>query len=242
MAPLLDAIDPETIPLFRGLTPTEQRQLHELLGVRTFPAGADILTAEQPGDVAYILLAGTVKVQIDGPDGTPVILAILRAGEVVGEMSLVDRLGRSATVVAMEPITVAWLTHTDFWHCLRSMPTMSFNLASILSRRLRLANTHVVALATLDVEGRLADQLLALADAYGEGTPDGGCRIPFRLTQGDLAALVGASRVRVNQILVSWKHNDFLTVDGRHIVTLRDRRALVAMAPGLRAEPPRCGV
>src|SRR5919107_2773236 len=226
MAPLLDAIDLETIPLFRGLSPTERRQLDELLGVRTFPTGADILTAEQPGDVAYILVDGTVKVQIDGPDGTPVILAILRAGEVVGEMSLVDRLGRSATVVAMERTTLAWLTHTDFWSCLRTMPTMTFNLAGIHSRRLRLANAHVVALATLSIEGRLADQLLTLGAEYGEATADGRCRIPFRLTQGDLAALVGASRVRVNQILVSWKHKELLTVDGRHVVTLLNRRAL----------------
>ena len=105
---------------------------------RTFPAGTDILTAEEPGDVAYIVLDGTVKVQVDRPDGTAVILAILRAGEVVGEMSLVDSLGRSATVVAMEQTTLAWLTHTDFWTCLRSMPTMAYNLAGILSRRLRL--------------------------------------------------------------------------------------------------------
>jgi CRP/FNR family transcriptional regulator, cyclic AMP receptor protein len=239
MPPLLDPVDLETIPLFRGLTSTERRQLHDLLGVSTFPAGADILTAEQPGDVAYIVLDGTVKVQIDRPDGTAVILAILRAGEVAGEMSLVDRLARSATVVAMEQTTVAWLTQTDFWNCMRSMPTMTFNLAGILSRRLRLSNAHVVGLATLDVEGRLADQLLALSEECGEATPNGGCRIPFRLTQGDLAALVGASRVRVNQILVSWKQRDLLTVDGRHFVTLLDRRALAEMVPGLRAESPR---
>jgi CRP/FNR family cyclic AMP-dependent transcriptional regulator len=237
MAPLLDAVDLETIPLFRGLTPSEQRHLHNLLGVRTFPPGTDILTAEEPGDVAYIVLDGTVKVQIDRPDGTAVIIAILRAGEVVGEMSLVDSLGRSATVVAMEQTTLAWLTHADFWTCLRSMPTMAFNLAGILSRRLRLSNAHVAALATLDIEGRLADQLLALCEEYGEATPDGGCRIPFRLTQGDLAALVGASRVRVNQILVRWKHNNLLTVDGHHVVTLRNRRALAETTPGLRGEP-----
>jgi CRP/FNR family cyclic AMP-dependent transcriptional regulator len=168
MTPLLDAADLETIPLFRGLTPSEQRHLHDLLGVRTFPAGTDILTAEEPGDVAYIVLDGTVKVQVDRPDGTAVILAILRAGEVVGEMSLVDSLGRSATVVAMEQTTLAWLTHTDFWSCLRSIPTMTFNLAGILSRRLRLSNAHVAALATLDIEGRLADQLLALGEEYGD--------------------------------------------------------------------------
>ena len=242
MTPLLDAGDLETVPLFRGLTPSEQRHLHDLLGVRTFPAGTDVLTAEEPGDVAYIVLDGTVKVQLDRPDGTAAILAILRAGEVVGEMSLIDQLGRSATVVAMEPTTLAWLTHADFWSCLRSIPTMTFNLAGILSRRLRLSNGHVAALATLDIEGRLADQLLALGEEYGEATPDGGCRIPFRLTQGDLAALVGASRVRVNQILVRWKHDNLLTVDARHIVTLLDRRALAEITPGLRAEPSRCEV
>jgi len=118
------------------------------------------------------------------------------------------------------------------------MPTMTYNLAGIHSWRLRLSNSHVVALATLDIEGRLAYQLLALSDEYGEATPDGGCRIPFRLTQGDLAALVGASRVRVNQILVSWKQKGFLTVDGRHVVTLLNRDALAEMVPGLRAEPP----
>jgi len=237
VTPLLDAAALETIPLFRGLTAAEQRQLLDLLGVSTFAAGVHILTAEEPGDVVYIVLAGTVKVQVDRSDGTSVILAMLRAGEVAGEMSLLDRLGRSATVVAMEQSTLAWFTNTDFWRCLHSMPTMAFNLAGIHSRRLRLSNSHVVALATLDIEGRLADQLLALADEYGEATAHGGCRIPFRLTQGDLAALVGASRVRVNQILVSWKQKEVLTVDGRHVVTLRNRRALDEMAPDLRAEP-----
>jgi CRP/FNR family transcriptional regulator, cyclic AMP receptor protein len=242
MTPVLDAAALETFPLFRGLTATEQRHLLDLLGVRTFPAGVDILRAEQPGDVAYIVLEGTVKVQVDRPDGTAVILAILRAGEVAGEMSLIDHLGRSATVVAMEPTTLAWLTHTDFWNCLRSMPTMTFNLAGILSRRLRLANAHLAALATMDIEHRLADQLLSLAEEYGEEAPGGGCRIPFRLTQGDLAALVGASRVRVNQILVGWKHEQLLTVDGRHVVTLRNRRALAEMVPGHPAESPRVEV
>lgn len=236
MAPLANTLALDTIPLFHGLTSAEQRQLHELLGVKTYPAGASILTAEQPGDVAYIVLTGTVKVQVDRPDGTPVILAILRAGEVAGEMSLVDRLGRSATVVAMERSTLAWLTRSAFWSCLRSMPTMTFNLAGIHSRRLRLANAHIVALATLGIEARLAHQLLTLVEEYGEEAPGGGRRIPFRLTQTDLAALVGASRVRVNQILVAWKRDGYLSVDRRHVITLRDRRALGELAPDVRAD------
>ena len=236
MAPLPDAIALEAIPLFRGLTPGEQQHLRDLLGVKTFPAGASIVTAEQQGDIAYIVLDGTVKVQVDRPDGTAVILAILRSGEIAGEMSLVDRLGRSATVVAIEQSTLAWMTRTALWHCLRAMPTMTFNLAAIHSRRLRHANAHVVALATLDIEARLADQLLAMAEEYGEATTDGACLIPFRLTQGDLAALVGASRVRVNQILVDWKRAGYLAVDRHQVITLRDRAALASLAPGLRTD------
>ena len=65
--------------------------------------------------------------------------------------AIIDRFGRSAAVVAMEHTTLAWLTNADFWNCLRSMPALAFNLAGILSRRLRLSNAHVVALATLDL-------------------------------------------------------------------------------------------
>ena len=238
MAPLLDAVDFETIPLFRGLTAAQQRHLHDLLGVSSFPMGAQIVTAEEPGEVAYVVLDGTVKVQVHHPDGTAVILAILRTGEIAGEMSLIDRSGRSATVVAMEHTTLAWLTKADFWNCLRSMPAMAFNLAAIHSRRLRLSNAHVVALATLDIEGRLADQLLALGEEYGEAGANDQCRIPFRLTQGDLAALVGASRVRVNQIMVNWKHHNVLAVDEQHVVTLINRQALTKLVSSLRTEAP----
>ena len=71
------------------------------------------------------------------------------------------------------------------------------NLAEVLSRRLRLTSAHLLSLAALDVPGRVASQLLALAREYGERTPEG-TRIAMRLTQTDLASLVGASRVRVN--------------------------------------------
>jgi CRP/FNR family cyclic AMP-dependent transcriptional regulator len=70
--------------------------------------------------------------------------------------------------------------------------------------------------------------LLALADAHGETLPDGDVRIPLRLTQGDLAGLVGATRVRVNEVLVGFKRRNYLSVDGRHRVTVHDRDALAA--------------
>jgi CRP/FNR family cyclic AMP-dependent transcriptional regulator len=80
----------------------------------------------------------------------------------------------------------------------------------------------------LDVHGRVARQLLALADAHGERDANGRVTIPLRLTQGDLANLVGATRVRVNEVLVGFKRRKYLSEDARHRVTILDRDALAA--------------
>lgn len=218
-----------SIDLFRGLTESERAQLQTLLRRRTLPSGAMIMDAEQPGDVLYVIVDGAVKVHLDQADGTEVILAILGPGEVVGEISVVDSLGRSASVVTMDETTLYWMDRAAFWACMRTMPTMVVNLVTIMARRLRLANERIQALSTLDVYGRVARYLLALSREYGEVMPEGGgTRIPVRLTQSNLAGLVGASRVRVNQVLQTYKRRNWISVDGRLRTTIHAPEALAA--------------
>ena len=149
-------------------------------------------------------------------------------GDVVGELSLADRGGRSADVVALEPTTLLWIDRGSFDQLRRDIPEVTENLIRLMARRLRVANSQLLAMATLDVHGRVARQLLLLADVYGEKLPNGDVRIPLRLTQGDLAGLVGATRVRVNEVLVGYKKRGYLSVDGRYRVTIHDRDALAA--------------
>jgi CRP-like cAMP-binding protein len=216
-------------PLFKGLTDEELAELQRFLHPRTVAAGADILLEEQPGEVAYILLSGSVKIHLQQRDGSEVILAVLRAGEVVGEMSLVDTLGRSATVETLEPTRLLWMDRESFWRCLRTMPAMTYNLVELLSRRLRLADTHIEALASLSVPARIARHLLALAREYGEPA-DAGVTIPIPLIQSDLAAMVGASRASVNQALGSLRRRGILRTDGAHRITVLDLDALAHRA------------
>ena len=226
MAAVADPQDLAEVALFRNLPPTELATLNALLRQQVFAGGTAIMTEEQPGDVVYVILDGTVRVYVQDADGTQVILAILAPGEIVGEMSVVDSLGRSATVVSQEDCRLLWLDRGSFWERLRAVPTMAYNLAEILSRRLRLANARIESLATLDVYGRVARQVLAFAHEYGEPAPGGDTLIPLRLTQGDLAGLVGASRVRVNQVLVAYKRRRYLSTDRRHRITVHDAAAL----------------
>ena len=217
------------IALFEGLPRSELSRLLEHLHERPFPAGANVLIAEQPGEAVYVILSGSVKVHVLRPDGTEVVLAVLGAGEVLGEMSAADSLGRSASVVTLEETNLLWMDRRTFSASVATSTILSRNLGEVLSRRVRLANARLISLASLDVPGRVASQLLSLAREYGQETPEG-TRIPMRLTQADLAALVGASRVSVNQALGQFRRRGAISVakDGR--VSIHDDDALARRA------------
>jgi CRP-like cAMP-binding protein len=178
----------------------------------------------------YVLLEGSVKVELLRPEGTEVIRAVLGPGEVVGEMSLADSLGRSAGVKTLEETTLLCMDRVTFLTSVEEAPALARNLANLLSRRLRLANAHVRSLAALDVPGRVAAQLLALAKEYGEPSPEGGTLIPLPLTQSDLAALVGASRVRVNQAMTFFKRRGWISVGADHRIIVHDLDSLAHRA------------
>ena len=216
------------LALFTGLSPAELGRVNDALGRTKFPAGATVMTVTQPGEIAYIVLEGTLKVGVVQADGRELTLALLGPGELVGELAVADRSGRSANVEALEPATLLWLDRAALTTLRRELPAVTENLLALMARRLRLANARLQAMAMLDVHGRVAFQLLALADAYGETLPSGRTQIPLRLTQGELASLVGATRVRVNEVLVGFKRRKVLEVDARHRVTILDRDELAA--------------
>jgi len=213
-------------PLFAGLSFEELSRLAALMHQRSFPARSSVMTSGQPGEAVYVILEGSVKVSTIRPDSTEVIFAVLGVGEVVGEMSLADSLGRSADVVTLEESTFLWMDPGAFRAKVEEFPAIGTNLTQVLSRRLRLANTHSRILSALDVPGRVAAQILALAREYGAPSPGGGTFIPIPLTQSDLAALIGGSRVRVNQALGYFRRHDTISVDPQHRITVLDEEVL----------------
>jgi len=221
LAAVVDPTALTEIPLFRGLPAERLTRLTEKLRRKTVSAGTNMITADQPGEVVYVLLDGTVKILIEQMDGREVILAFLGPGDTVGEMSLVDSAGRSANVMTMEKCTFLWMDRTTFQELLRNVPEFAQNLVRLLSSRLRMANEQIQSLSSLDVAGRLARQILAFSERYGEPEEEG-TKISLRLTQTDLAELVGASRERVNQVMVDFRQKNYLTVDsGHHILVQR---------------------
>ena len=214
------------LTLFTGLSPADLQSVGQMLNSKTFSCGTRLMDAEQIGEVVYVILSGTVKVHLEQEDGHDVIIAILGPGDIVGEMAALDNRERSASVVTLEKTNVLWMDRASFEGFLRTVPLVAFNLSCILSKRLRLANGQIQALAAHAVENRVARQLIAFADRYGEKAGTGKLHIPIRLTQSDIASLVGASREHTNKVLVSYRERGYLSVSATHHITILNKEAL----------------
>jgi CRP/FNR family transcriptional regulator, cyclic AMP receptor protein len=212
------------IDLFKGLTPTQLEWVAQRAHRRVFEAGRNVLTIEQPGEAVYVILHGTVKIHIEQGE-RDVIISILGAGDLLGEMSLIDSVGRSASAVTLESSLMLWMDKATFNYMLDHFTPVARNLVKILSARVRLSDQLIQALATLDVNGRVARQLLAFAEKYGHDK-DGLTQIRIVLTQSDIADLVGASRKRVNQTMVMFKEQGLIDTDSEGRIAIRDSEEL----------------
>ena len=212
------------IALFAGLTPTQLDWVAQRAHRRVFEAGRNVMTIEQPGEAVYIILYGTVKIHIEQGE-RDVILSILGEGDLLGEMSLIDSVGRSASAVTLENSLLLWMDKVTFSYMLDNFTSVARNLVKILSARVRLSDQLIQALATLDVNGRVARQLLAFAEKYGHEKNDV-TQIRIVLTQSDIADLVGASRKRVNQTMVMFKEQGLIDTDTEGRIAIKDSEGL----------------
>jgi CRP/FNR family transcriptional regulator, cyclic AMP receptor protein len=213
------------VQLFEGLTPAQLAWIGSRLYERVFPPDVDLIVAGTPGEVIYFILSGTVKVYITQANGTDVIVNIMGPGDTVGELSVLDSGGRSASVITLEETHAAWMSRSHFQEALQTFPLLSNNLLKILSGRLRHTTEKIQTLASLSIPERVIQQLLIIAENYGRVRPQG-IFIPIRLTQGEIAELVGASRKRVNQVMVALKRDGLVSSDAESHITLHDAEAL----------------
>ncbi len=125
------------VPLFSNLTRRDLQVLSANCREREYPAGATLLRQGETGVGLFILTNGTVRITQESPEGDVRDLGTFERGAVLGEMSLLDDLPRTATVTALEPTRALVIPVWDFRAALRESPDISIKLLAVLSRRLR---------------------------------------------------------------------------------------------------------
>jgi CRP-like cAMP-binding protein len=207
------------IPLFQNL---EERDLAEIAGLqieRRFPKGAVIFEEGTLGDYMYLIQEGQVKVTKMSEDGREKILEILGPGDFFGEMSVLDREPRSASIKTTRPCLLLALSRQDFLGLLRQNPDMSMALVVELSRRLRDADEQIRGLLFERVERRTRRLLQRLAREDAPGQPD---RVATpAITHQQLADLVGTSRETVTRVIKELKDEGWLTQLGKQYLLPR---------------------
>jgi len=213
--------------IFQALQPADIDLILTRATVRRVARGAAVLRRGDPSGGMVVIISGRVRVSVVSEDGKEVTLSVLGAGEVLGEMSLLDGDPCSADVTAQEDCVLLVIERGQFLNLLRSNGALCLQLMTLLTRRLRRANTALEDMALLDLPARLGRLLARLASDYGVPVRSG-TRIEVKLSQKDLSTLVGASREKVNKQIRQWEEDGVLGKDSGRMVVL-DSRALAPL-------------
>ncbi|WP_455206116.1 Crp/Fnr family transcriptional regulator [Kaarinaea lacus] len=200
------------VSLFEGLPEEDIKALSDLATVRTFSKNTIIISEGDNSDSMYVVLSGKVKVFLSDDEGKEIIINILKEGDYFGELALLDESPRSASVMTLGESKLAVLSKTAFDECLKANPQIALQVIKGLSLRLRNLTDNVKSLALMDVYGRVARTLLEMAETQGDVRV-----IDQKLTQRDIASMVGASREMVSRILKDLSIGGYITIENKTI-------------------------
>jgi CRP-like cAMP-binding protein len=214
--------------LFSELADTEIDQIRALARVQRYPARQTVVAqGDESGDL-FLVIDGRLRASSCNANGDEVVLSIMGPGDVFGEMALLDGAPRSATVSTLDACQLMVIEAGSFHALLRHMPTLASSLMKVMARRIRDLTDRTQDVALLDVESHLAKVLLALANRFGDHSRSGQTAITLKLSQQELASMVGATRELVNKRLRAWAQRGIVELVSGSLV-IKQRQALEAM-------------
>jgi CRP/FNR family cyclic AMP-dependent transcriptional regulator len=188
------------VPIFADLDDSDLEKVVRLGTRKKYKRGNIIVLEQEAGAALFAIISGKVKVVRTDEDGREVILSIFGPGEFFGEMSLLDGLERSATVVATMKSELFMIHRREFLELLHTYPKVAIALLAELTMRLRKADALIKSLSLKDAAGRVANVLLMLADDIGVFRK-GKVEIDDMPLQQDIANMAGTSRETVSRML-----------------------------------------
>jgi CRP/FNR family transcriptional regulator, cyclic AMP receptor protein len=204
--------------IFHRLEPSVVAAVAQRLSSAHYQPGQRIFTQGEPGERLYIIESGKVKIAHKAPDGREYLQAVLGPSDLFGELDVFDPGPRNTGATAVTEVRAMFTDRAALCGWIADHPEIAEQLLRVMARRVRRRMDYQVELIYTDVPGRVAKQLLQLAQQFG-CQDDGAVHVAHDLTQEEIAQLTGASRETVNKAL-----SDFA---GRGWIQLRDKSVLI---------------
>jgi CRP/FNR family cyclic AMP-dependent transcriptional regulator len=204
----------EKCALFGALDDKARGELAEHAHPRHFAAGDAICRIDEHGDSMMAVVLGVVRISLPAVRGKEIILADLRAGEMFGEIALLDGKPRSANATALTNCELMVLERRDVLPFLERNPKACMKLMEILCTRVRRSDERMSDIAFFDLPARLAKTLLSYP-GQGHGAAK------LSLSQRELAEMSGGTRENVNRCLRDWQRRGILELKDRWTIILK---------------------
>lgn len=201
--------------LLAALAPADALALVRLGSGRTFTPDQTLIREGLPPAEVFVLLEGTVKVFSDTEDGRRILLSIRVAGDLVGELAVLDDQPRLATVIAAGKVVASAIPGPRFLAFLDERPPAAQAVHRAVRLKLRMATRYRTDISSTPVLARLGRVLAHLAALHGREEA-AGLVIDVRLTQGDLAALTGSSGPSLQRALVQLRKHRIIRTGPQH--------------------------
>jgi CRP/FNR family transcriptional regulator, cyclic AMP receptor protein len=209
------------LPLFAGVPAPVRVAFANQGRLQRCRPGTVMFLQGDPPHAVYCILAGRVEITTTAADGRVRLIAILAAGDLLGELAVLGGMARSGSAICVADTTAWAIDGQRFRRFLTDHPPVALALLSSLSRLVTVQNGLVDDMLFLDLRGRVAKRLLGLAGKSPDAPPVNGAVVDWGLPQADLAYLCGGSRANVSRVLAEFGRRGLIERAGRRYV-LRD--------------------
>jgi len=216
--------DLQEIPIFAGLSKQDLAPLARVTRLGFYGKGELICQKGAGGKALYILRSGRARTYTTDAQDRQVTLNLYKTGDFFGELALLDGLVHSANVATLEPSELLILERRGVLDQMEAHPPIALRILAALSGRLRATTERTERMAFLNIYGRLALQLLELAEQHGQPGAQG-IEIDLDLTPEDMAGLAGIDPEGLERALQFYSDAGLVSVHWPH-VTVRDVQGL----------------
>lgn len=219
--------------LFRRLSTVQLSQLESSAKVKVFPKNSPIYLPSDVTDAAFLVGKGRVRVCFNTSQGKQAILAFIEAGELFGELSVIDPSEREDRAEAVVESTILLLPGGILRQIMEQSTDLAVGITKLIGFRRKKIERRLRNLLFRSGRDRLGYLLLELAEQYGRWHPQG-VELGIRLSHQELASLVGITREFASSTLGEMQAEGFLLLSRQRLVISK----LTALARSLGVAPP----